>query len=485
MQAGADVLADETLLKRLTMRPLKALCSSHGVDHGLAGKKKEILVDRLLKLRKVTIRECNAHLPGAGVGKQPAGVSKRTSTAKANATKREKLEQYFVGGGRSLKCFKCKRPLTTIKELRAPHGNHMFISVSCGHYPACRQTHKLSDVYLDYRRLLCPRLVFEARSLQGILDATHTAFSISVDATNDAACDLLNELLRGGLRALALQPTTADEGALIAGSGGRRGALFSFGQYHAVLGAATRLPEQRKRAQGDAEEPFKLAGLPELPEQLRLFLHAAGVAYFSASSSASTFAALPAAEVGEDTALAQAGVARLQGNGLWDKLRPYQREAVDRALKFGGTCLLGDEMGLGKTLTALAIVAALNAWPCLAVVPAVTRRGWACEVEKWLVGVLSPSDVHIIYDQYDALERTRPVAKLVLVSPKMADKMHQFSNLMGRAWGCAILDEAHVLAAAAVRQDSDQTVALMQLLKAIPRRLLLTGTPATARLHDA
>ena len=30
-------LASEELLKKLTMRPLKALCSAHSVDHGLTG----------------------------------------------------------------------------------------------------------------------------------------------------------------------------------------------------------------------------------------------------------------------------------------------------------------------------------------------------------------------------------------------------------------------------------------------------------------
>ena len=42
------------------------------------------------------------------------------------------------------------------------------------------------------------------------------------------------------------------------------------------------------------------------------------------------------------------------------------------------------EMGLGKSLQALCVVAALDAWPCLAVVPAVTRRGWAEEAELHL-----------------------------------------------------------------------------------------------------
>eukprot|EP00966_Prymnesium_polylepis_P283566 6551525-Prymnesium_polylepis.1 len=96
-------LADEALLKRRTMRPLKALCSAHEVDHGLAGKKKEVLIDRLLKLRKVTAKEVEPHLPGGAAAARPsAGVSKRAATAKSNETMISKLQHYFDHGGRDL-----------------------------------------------------------------------------------------------------------------------------------------------------------------------------------------------------------------------------------------------------------------------------------------------------------------------------------------------------------------------------------------------
>ncbi|KOO53191.1 snf2 DNA repair protein, partial [Chrysochromulina tobinii] len=189
----------------------------------------------------------------------------------------------------------------------------------------------------------------------------------------------------------------------------------------------------------------------------------------------------------EDHVLAAAGEARLVACGLWGRLRSYQREGVLRALRMGGTCLIADEMGLGKSLTALAIVAALDAWPCLAIVPAVCRRGWAEEAERWLGGLLAPSDIHVVYDQFGALEEGRPVPRLVLVSPKMADFTHQHASLARRSWGSCILDEAHAcITTNALRaEESDQTKALMQLLKLIPHRLLLTGTPAVAKAFDS
>lgn len=162
-----DALAPNDMIKRLTMRPLKALCAAHGVDHGLAGKNKPELVDRLIKIRKVTTGECQPHLSDTSFAK-PSGVSKRTGAARAAATKKERLESYFAGGGTSLTCSKCSHPLRQVVELKARHGSHTFMSVSCGRFPHCKQSHKLNDVYLDYKRMLCPRLVFEAHALRGI-----------------------------------------------------------------------------------------------------------------------------------------------------------------------------------------------------------------------------------------------------------------------------------------------------------------------------
>ena len=167
-------LAPDDMIGRLTMRPLKALCAAHGVDHGLAGKNKPVLVDRLIKIRKVTVGECEPHLSDGGIQK-PAGVSKRTGVARAAATKKERLESYFAGGGTGLTCSKCSQSLRKVVELKARYGNHTFISVSCGRFPHCKQCHKLNDVYLDYKRMLCPRLVFEAHALRGIEGASRDA----------------------------------------------------------------------------------------------------------------------------------------------------------------------------------------------------------------------------------------------------------------------------------------------------------------------
>ena len=150
-------LASQSLLSRLTMRPLKALCATHGVDHGLAGKRKDVLVDRLQKIRKVTVGECEALLPTAAANRPAGGAGKGAGRAKADATMRTRLEAYFASGGDELKCSACRRPLSRVQELRPPHGHGVFLNVACGFFPQCKRTHKLREVYLLYKRLLSPR----------------------------------------------------------------------------------------------------------------------------------------------------------------------------------------------------------------------------------------------------------------------------------------------------------------------------------------
>jgi hypothetical protein len=77
-------------------------------------------------------------------------------------------------------------------------------------------------------------------------------------------------------------------------------------------------------------------------------------------------------------------------------LRSQQQASVHYALACGGRALIADEMGTGKTLSALATVAALQAFPLLIVVPASSRVHWADEVERWLR--LDPSAVHVVWD---------------------------------------------------------------------------------------
>jgi len=64
-------------------------------------------------------------------------------------------------------------------------------------------------------------------------------------------------------------------------------------------------------------------------------------------------------------------------------LKEFQKEGLAYLLHNRRT-LLGDEMGTGKTPTALAFLAAANAWPALIVVPPHLRRGWTMQSGNFL-----------------------------------------------------------------------------------------------------
>ena len=95
--------------------------------------------------------------------------------------------------------------------------------------------------------------------------------------------------------------------------------------------------------------------------------------------------------------------------------------------------------------------------------------------------------MHIVYDQYDALEECRPLPKLLIISPKMATKLEP--QLLRRAWRGAILDEAHTLrtSATSTKEEPPQVQALLRLLRQggeAKALLLLTGTPAVTKVYD-
>lgn len=68
---------------------------------------------------------------------------------------------------------------------------------------------------------------------------------------------------------------------------------------------------------------------------------------------------------------------------LQGELFPYQAEAVSFLLANERT-LLADDMGLGKTVTALAALAAAEAFPAIVVVPTNVQRQWQSMAGAWL-----------------------------------------------------------------------------------------------------
>ena len=167
------------------------------------------------------------------------------------------------------------------------------------------------------------------------------------------------------------------------------------------------------------------------------------------------------------------------------RLRSFQWEGVSRVLQLGGRCLIADEMGCGKSAQALGVVAAYNLWPVLIICPACMRLVWAEEVETWLPALLQPRHVHIIHSSNDMLppgsSESLGDTRVVIVSFAMARLL--FQNLNQRQWKLAIVDESHCLRM--INGKAGQaTQAVLELLKPVPRVLLLSGTPSRSNYLD-
>jgi SNF2 family DNA or RNA helicase len=85
----------------------------------------------------------------------------------------------------------------------------------------------------------------------------------------------------------------------------------------------------------------------------------------------------------EDVALVLQGDRRPDPVALAVPARDYQLR-VAHALRRTGRLLCADELGLGKTVTALAALAAVDAWPAIAVVPPHLARQWQREAARFL-----------------------------------------------------------------------------------------------------
>ena len=173
--AGAACLATAEQLAKLTRNPLETLCARFAVDHGLSGKPKGTLVQRLVALKQVTV----AHVAEVSVAAQAAVRSparaaaaprprKQSSTQAATETKRRKLEEYIAReqGRSELRCEGCGHPLVHIWSFedqqwggaaRSPTplhaGQRNWLNseprVSCNRRSfGCHQKAKLNEVHL-------------------------------------------------------------------------------------------------------------------------------------------------------------------------------------------------------------------------------------------------------------------------------------------------------------------------------------------------
>jgi SNF2 family DNA or RNA helicase len=163
--------------------------------------------------------------------------------------------------------------------------------------------------------------------------------------------------------------------------------------------------------------------------------------------------------------------------GLGGELLPYQRVGAGYCYR-NKRVLLADEMRLGKTPQSLAAVQAAAAWPCLVVCPASLKWNWEKEVRRWLPGV----SVRVMEGRgTKAGQRSAgPAGVVILNYDLLAARLEELRALAVRA---IIFDEA-TLDGALRKMDTQRFLAAKELVKGVPMRLALTGTPIEHSVRD-
>lgn len=150
-------------------------------------------------------------------------------------------------------------------------------------------------------------------------------------------------------------------------------------------------------------------------------------------------------------------------------LRPYQREGIAFIRATDYLTYLGDPPGLGKTIQAITAALYLPG-RILVIAPAGARDVWKREIESMTTESVfvfrptskkTPTNEKFVVASYDALLSRQD--QLLAVRPDLV-----------------ILDEAHYVK----NKEAERTKAVHDCLISIPRRLLLSGTPAMNRVDE-
>lgn len=151
------------------------------------------------------------------------------------------------------------------------------------------------------------------------------------------------------------------------------------------------------------------------------------------------------------------------------KLKKFQKITLRKITKFNGRALVADDMGLGKTISAGAwIERQPDILRCLVVCPAIAKWHWKKEMlEKF--GAKST-----ILESYDADWDYRK-RKFTIINFHI---LHHWTKVLVEGkFDLIIVDECHELS----NPDTIRFKALKKIVRGIPYRLGLSGTPLTNR----
>ncbi|HVL48485.1 MAG TPA: SNF2-related protein [Candidatus Thermoplasmatota archaeon] len=156
------------------------------------------------------------------------------------------------------------------------------------------------------------------------------------------------------------------------------------------------------------------------------------------------------------------------------QLYHYQEEGVAFIRATNYVAYLGDQPGLGKTLQA--IVAALHLpGRILVVCPAGARNVWKREINA-----STTEDVFVVQPSHAARKGGLDFGDAKFVIASYDGLLTQRDAILRQPYDLVILDEAHYVK----NKEAERTKAVHEGLRAIPRRVLLSGTPVMNRAEE-
>jgi len=291
------------------------------------------------------------------------------------------------------------------------------------------------------------------------------------------------------LRNAAAETAARDDGATAGGGSG--GADAGAGRWRIPLGAYHPLMTFLTSGAGGAS--YSVEGIP--PEQLR-----------AATLGRERMDKKTYATVGD---LVRRNVSPVVATAL----APYQRGGVEFMLDKEGRALLADEMGLGKTVQAIAAMSAYRErdWPLLVLCPSTARYHWETEFRCWMgsdarkkaeeassdkgggnivtasTNFKDNNAKYLKNSQINVLTSGRcpilsyvngaPTTRVVICSIGLIVNLATSKRILPGLFKAIIVDESHALKS----KNTKRTKAVLPLLKAAERCLLLSGTPAFAK----
>jgi SNF2 family DNA or RNA helicase len=172
----------------------------------------------------------------------------------------------------------------------------------------------------------------------------------------------------------------------------------------------------------------------------------------------------------------------------YEQLRHYQQEGLEFIEESNYNCLLADDMGLGKTVQVLAAIRYNKdkLTPTLIIAKSSLRYQWAGEVYKWLYhgdqfptnGATPKDPKDLPYIIKKGGQHLFPGFNFYIISMDLLPKYVKELKALG--FQLVIVDESQNFKA----RDTQRTQALTEIVKEIPHRVCLSGTPILNRASE-